>query len=349
VSRPAVSFIAWGRVTERSSEIAAALGGEARCFYSLGIARRPLVPVRYLLSAAQTVGYLLRHRPRALIVTNPPIFPGLIAWIYVRLTGAAAVLDSHPGSFGLKGDWVSARFLPLHRYLVRRMSATLVTDERLANVVFAWGGWPEIVHEAPPGWRVAPPRRAEGVLRLLLVTVFDPDEPVAEVVKAVKAAAKQGGIELRITGDPARCVQAIRAAAASAPIEFTGYLRGDEYRRALEAADVVLALTTEPNSIVRAGCEAVYARRPLIVSDWRASREAFPYAVHVANDAVSIGAGIQRARAEHERLRAAADDAYDVQEERWLRQLAALRHRLRLDAHERSEALVVARSGGARA
>ncbi len=343
MSRPAVAFIAWGRVTDRSSEIAAALGGEARCFYSFGIARRPLVPVRYLLSAAHTVAYLLRRRPRSLIATNPPIFPGLIAWIYARLTGAAAVLDSHPGSFGLKGDWVSAQLLPLHRCLVRRMSATLVTDERLANVVLGWGGWPEIVHEAPPGWRVAPPRRAERVLRLLLVTVFDPDEPVAEVV----AAVQQDGIELRITGDPGRCAQSVRVAAASAPIGFTGYVRGDEYRRELEAADVVLALTTEPNSIVRAGCEAVYARRPLIVSDWQASREAFPYAVHVANDALSIGAGIRRARAEHDRLRAAVDDAYDFQEERWLRQLGALRRRLRLGADERSETLAAVGSGGA--
>src|SRR5690348_6372387 len=82
-----VSFIAWSEDGDRAEEIAAALGGEARIFYDLHIVRKPLVPVRYALSAMRMTAYLAWRRPRALIVTNPPIFPGLLAFAYTRLTG----------------------------------------------------------------------------------------------------------------------------------------------------------------------------------------------------------------------------------------------------------------------
>jgi hypothetical protein len=316
--RPRVAFVAWTTVPGRSEEIAAALDGEARCFYP-GWSRRHAL-LRYAVSALQTIAYLAARRPRAVIASNPPVVPGLLAWLYSRLTGSVLVLDSHAGSFGRKGDRVSARLLPVHAWLARRAGLTLVADESLAALVRTWGGRPLVVHEAPPPWSVAPAAEPDDPLRLLLVTVFADDEPVGAAVEA----AKRTRVELVLTGEPSRCPPAVREAAARAGAHFAGYLRGDAYRREIEAADVVATLTTEPSSVMRAACEAVYAGRPLIVSDWPALRRAFPYAIHVENDGAAIARGIGRARSEHARLRQQAAAARDVQVRRWQDQLAAL-------------------------
>jgi hypothetical protein len=318
--RPAVAFVAWTTVPGRAEEFAAALGGDARCFYPFRTPRRRLVPARYAVSALQTAGYLALRRPRAVIATNPPVVPGLLAWLYGRLTGAVFVLDSHAGSFGRKGDRVSARLLPVHRWLARRAALTLVADESLAALVRSWGGRPLVVHEAPPAWSVAAAGEPADPIRLLLVTVFADDEPVG----AALDAARRTPVSLVLTGDPDRCPPAVRDAAERVGARFAGYLRGDAYRRALETSDVVATLTTEPSSVMRAACEAVYAGRPLIVSDWPAARQAFPYAIHVANEGSAIAQGIERARREHARLRRLAETARDVQVRRWREQLAAL-------------------------
>ena len=115
-----IVFFAWSSVAGRSREIAAAIGGESRCYYDLRIARRALVPVRYFLSALRTLGYLVVRRPRALIVTNPPVFVSLLAYPYAVITGAPLLLDSHPDAFRKDGP---SRKLPPHPRLARSSRA----------------------------------------------------------------------------------------------------------------------------------------------------------------------------------------------------------------------------------
>lgn len=322
--RPPVAFVAWSPVGGRSQEIAAALGGEARAIYGQGRFGKLSVIARYLRSSVQTARYLRRRRPRAVIATNPPLLPGLIAWAYARRSGARVALDSHPGGFGLQGDRVSAALQPLHAWLARRVAVTLVTDARLAERVEAWGGRAEIVHEAPIAWHGRPRAALRARPRVLFVCIFQRDEPVAAVIEAARLAPE---LDVEITGDLDRCPPELRER-APANVRFTGFLSGQRYESAVLDADLVLALTTEPSSVMRAGYEAVYAQRPLVVSGWPASRELFPHAVPVDNDAAGIAAGLRRAAAEHERLLAAAPAALALQRQRWERQLAALRRRL---------------------
>jgi glycosyltransferase involved in cell wall biosynthesis len=326
MSRPAVSFIAWSPVAGRSQEIARALGGEARCFYSRGRFGKLSVLGRYARSTLETMRYLRTRRPRTVIVTNPPLIPGLLAWAYARRSGARVALDSHPGGFGLQGDRVSRVLQPLHAWLARRATATLVTDKRLAVRVEMWGGRPEIVHEAPVDW--APedgrPQARHARPRVLFVCVFQRDEPVADVIEAARRAPE---LDLHVTGDLGKCRDRLRES-APANVHFTGFLSGADYERAVRDADVVLALTTERSSVVRAGYEAVYAERPLVVSDWPASREVFPHALHVENEPPAIVAGLRQAIHERDRLLAVAPWALALQRSRWERQLEALQEHL---------------------
>jgi glycosyltransferase involved in cell wall biosynthesis len=322
--RPSVSFIAWSPIGGRSEEIADALGGEARCFYRRGRFGKLSVLGRYGWSAVATLRYLRVRRPRTVIATNPPIFPALLAFAYARARGARLALDSHPGGFGLQGDRVSRLLQPLHAWLARRAATTLVTDDRLARRVGGWGGRADIVHEAPVDWRGQPRRALRPRPRVLFVCIFQRDEPVAEVLEAARRCPE---LDIHVTGDPAKCPSKLRDGAPP-NVRFVGFLTGEDYERAVLDADVVLALTTEPSSVVRAGYEAVYAERPLVVSDWPAAREVFPHAVRAANDAPGVAAGLRRAVSEHERLVRLAPEALELQRARWDEQLAGLRARL---------------------
>ncbi len=317
--RPIVSFIAWAEDSGRANEIAESLGGEAKTFFDLQIVWKPLVPLRYVLSAIRTWAYLLLRRPRAIIVTNPPIFPGLIAFAYCKIARAPFLLDSHPSAFGSAPMF--KRLRPIHVWLVRHAATTLVTVGELTDIVTAWGGRAEIVHEAPPQHLAAPASPLTGRPRVLYIGRFAGDEPTGEVLEAARLVPE---VDVLVTGDERKCSTALRA---SAPpnVTFTGYLHGGDYDRALEQADVIIVLTGHPQAVNRGAYEAVYAGRPVIISDLPAMTPLFPYAIYVSNDGASIADGIRSAIDRHSELLAMAPLASSLQEQRWQQQLEDLR------------------------
>jgi glycosyltransferase involved in cell wall biosynthesis len=320
--RPPVSFIAWSSVAGRSQEVAEALGGDWKCFFDFGFVDARLIPLRYLASAIRTCLYLAIRRPRAVIASNPPIFPGLIAYLYGRLSGAPVVLDSHPSAFGFyESKKMVTLTMPIHRFLIPRVRGTIVTNDELVRAVEEQGGEATIVHEAPPVWEVAAPRPLAGRPVVLYVGIFADDEPA----EAVAAAARElPEVDFWMTGDRRRCPPEL-AASAPANLRLTGFLGPAAFRDAIERADVMMTLTERPEAVNRAANEAVWAQRPLIVSDWPTLAEFFPRAVRVSNSPDSIAAGVSEALARHEELRAAAAPALEEQRRRWESQLASLR------------------------
>lgn len=319
VTRPAVSFIAWAEDSGRAHEIARALGGEACALYGLRIVWKPLVPLRYLLNAIGMCGYLLARRPRAVIVTNPPIFPALVALCYCTLTRAPLLLDSHPSAFS--DAPVAKQVAGVHAWLTRRATTTMVTVPELAEIVTGWGGRAAIVHEAPPAHRASPAFPLSGRARIVYIGRFAADEPTAEVVQAARLVPE---VDVIITGDDRKCpMQVLRSAPAN--VTFTGFLRGDDYDRALDSADVIMVLTRHPLAVNRGAYEAVYFERPLIISDLPAMTPLFPYAISVRNDSAGIARGVRSAIERHPYLVSACLDARALQEQRWKHQLDRLR------------------------
>lgn len=319
MSRPIV-FFAWSSVAGRSHEIAAAIGGESRCYYDLRIARRALVPVRYLLSALRTLGYLIGRRPRALIVTNPPVFVSLLAYPYAVITGAPLLLDSHPDAF--RTDGPHARFLRIHAWLARRARATLVTTDELVAQVEAWGGTGVVVHEPEPDWVVDSVAPLPARPRILVLGSLSRDEPVDEVLAA---AGELRDLDFELTGDTRRCDPMV-VESAPGNVTFLGFLDRGEYVAALERASVAVVLTTWLDwAVPRSAYDAVYARRPLVVTASPVLHDFFPYAVAVDNDHASIAAGIREAVAHHAELVGTTSAALTLQSGRWRGQLERLR------------------------
>jgi glycosyltransferase involved in cell wall biosynthesis len=319
-----LTFVAWGAVAGRSAELAADLEGRSLCLFPPG-RRRPPVLVRWILSAAATAAHVWRRRPEVVVVTNPPLVAGLVAWAVGRSVGARVALDSHPGGFGAQGDRVATRLQPLHRWLARRVDVSIVAAPVWQDRILSWGGQAMVVHEAPGDWQftaVARHRR----LRVLYVGRFAPDEPWEAVLEAARATPEY---DVHLTGDPRHCGADRRQVPDN--VRFLGYLDPVRYRHAVVEADVVVCLTTEPGSVMRAACEAVWVGRPIVVSDWPISRELFPFAVHVANGGEELAIGLRRVDVDFGELAASGLAAYRLQRERWELQRRELRARLQLD------------------
>jgi len=322
-----MSFIAWVPEASRAGSISRALDGEWRTFYDLRIHRKVLVPVRYLLSAVRTIAYLVRHRPRAVIVQTPPVPAAALVLAWARVAGVPVVLDTHPASFGLDGRAFHRMMMPLLARLAPRVAGCIVTTPELGRQISDWNGRPLIVHEAPMVWaEEAEPHACSDRRRALFICTFVPDEPLMEVLEA---ARRVPDVTVQITGDLRRRPPRAKAAAPG-NVEWVGYLVGEQYVSALANADVVLALTDRPESVQRSAHEAVDALRPLVLSEWPHMRELFPYAVLVENDPGSIAAGIEEALRRCEELSALAPDARGAQHRRWREQLGQLRAALGL-------------------
>lgn len=318
-----VLFLAWTRTSGRSHEIATALGGNARPVFPERLSAKKLFPLRYAYSLVVSIAVLAKLRPAAVIVTNPPIFPGLVVKAWSVLTRRPYVLDSHPSSFGAKNHRISQRLIGVHRWLARGAAVTMVTTREWVDVLQSWGAKGLIVHEAPPLWSAGPVPELSAVSRprVLFPGVFSGDEPV-DLVWAVARLRPQ--VEFRVTGLRSRCPeQLLRDLPKN--VTLVGYLDAGAFAAEVDGAHAVLALTTEPTSVMRCGYEAVYSRRPLIVSDWPAGQDAFPHAVHAANDAEALATAVDLALSPAWRDEALLDLALKEQMYRWNQQLDALR------------------------
>jgi glycosyltransferase involved in cell wall biosynthesis len=324
--RPPVAFLAWTDRTERADEIAESLGGVARRFDGYRLRGRATAPLRYVLNTAATAWWLVRRRPRAVITQNPPVFLGLIAWIYGCVARTPVLLDSHPASFGRKDAGIWRLLLPVHRFLAVRARLVLVTGAELAAEVHRWGGRAAEVHEAPPvGLTATPALKLDGRLKVFYVGVFAPDEPIEAVIEAARLTPT---VDVLVTGDVRRAPAGLVEGAPD-NVTFVGFLRRDDYRAGLADAHAVMALTTESSSVVRSGYEAVYAGRPLVTSDWPVLRETFPYAVHVMGRSAELAAALEGLEQRYEDLRSDTAAALAHQQATWANQRAAIEEAIR--------------------
>ena len=326
MSRPALSVVGWTTVSGRLHEVAEALGGEAHIIYPFGKHATGSAGkiLRYLASMLITASYLARRRPRAVMVVNPPVLAPIVPIIYGRLTGAPVIIDSHPGGFGAQGDALSAKLQPIHRWAARRAAAVTVSMGEWADKVVAWGGRGLLLHEAPGEWTagLASPTAPGERPQVLWIGVFHRDEPV-EVL--LDLAARMPEVDVLVTGDPAKAPEAFHAPDRPSNLILLGYLDQTDYRAALLAADVVVVLTTDRTSVMRSAYEAVYALKPLVVTDFPVLREFFPDAVYASNDGESLALAVKSALADWNALVALAPAARVRQIERWEGQLGALR------------------------
>ncbi|MDQ5816613.1 MAG: glycosyltransferase family 4 protein [Actinomycetota bacterium] len=310
--------VAWAPYSRRSEMFARELGGPLHCVHYLRFQFPLHAPIKYILQSIRTLWVLLRDRPDAVHVQNPPFICGLIVDVYCRLTGARFVTEHHSAAFGRAWAWAK----PIQRYLSRRAVTNIVTSDHWAQVMSSWGAEALVMHDPfldlPEG--EAYPLK-EG-FNLAFIGTFASDEPIEEVLGS---AALVPDVNFYITGDLRKATERLRSGAPP-NVTFTGFLdlNGD-YLGLLRGADAVMVLTTRDNTLQLAGCEAIAVGKPLVTSDWSYLRDLFAGGtVFVRPSAKSIAAGVEEIRVRRLELQEELDAFRAERRLEWNRRLAQL-------------------------
>jgi glycosyltransferase involved in cell wall biosynthesis len=139
------------------------------------------------------------------------------------------------------------------------------------------------------------------------------NEPVEEILDACRLLPE---VRFLLTGDADELPEAVRAR-AGANVEFTGYLRGEEYEECLRSSDVGMVLSLR-NDLSAGAFECLGMGLPMILSDWPNPREHFEEAaVFVACDAEAIARGVSRVEADYPAMRRNVDAVRSRRTEDW--------------------------------
>jgi hypothetical protein len=178
--------------------------------------------------------------------------------------------------------------LALTRWVLRQADLTIVTNPQLAELVLAEGGRPFVLPDRVPQAPALRGINLEGASRVVLICTYAPDEPVREVIEAVRDL----DITLYVTGNKKKCDPSLFATAPS-KVLFTDFLQEEEYWEYLAACDGIVDLTTMPNCLVCGGYEAAALGQPLLLSSSAAASNLFgDAAVYTDNTSADIRRGM---------------------------------------------------------
>src|SRR5689334_9195367 len=113
--RGRLELLTWDPVCQRSVSIAERLGQPLHTVHYLAYRRPAIAPIKYVLQFVKTMFLLRALRPTMTVVSNPPPFAALTAWLHHKLHGGHFAIDAHTGVF-LEPKWRA--FAPLNRFLI---------------------------------------------------------------------------------------------------------------------------------------------------------------------------------------------------------------------------------------
>jgi glycosyltransferase involved in cell wall biosynthesis len=166
-----------------------------------------------------------------------------------------------------------------------------VTNDFLANLVRQLKGKPFVLPDMIPRLMQTGAAQLKGKHNILLISSFGQDEPIKEVIEAIKHFEDKENVYLYITGN-CKKLDELTYKAAPSNVVFTGFLEEQEFINILFSVDAVIVLTTADYTMLCGCYEAVSARKPLITSDKDVLREYFKGAIFVDNSAIGISNAI---------------------------------------------------------
>ena len=292
-------FISWAKL-RRADTIAERLGMPSLAIKRFRRGGSPLFTLfRYAVQSVETLLALARRRPRVVFVTSPPVFAALPVYLYALVSRTRYVMDCHSGCF-LDAHW--RRWDRLQRFLARRAVLVIAHNAENAAVLEAWKAPFTVLPSIPPDLDGAGPADARPTERRPLavyVCSFKDDEPVEALLDAARALP---GLDFAVSGRaPPRIAKLLPPNA-----RLTGFLPDEDYNRLLGSADLVIALTTRPGTLLYGAQEAIALGKPLVLSRTPTLEAYFSEGtVFAANEPDALARGIRDALARREELGAA--------------------------------------------
>lgn len=278
-------FISWTRGNPRTRDLGRRLPLDVVFVHSEGN-----LLVRYTRQVLGTWKALRTSAPHVIFIMLPP-FPLLVtAWFYSKIHGSRLVADMHTGAFNdPRWKWS----LPLTMLLLRGQTA-IVTNSFLSTLCREKKVNAEVLHD------VIEERGSGNVSRerntVLCPVSYANDEPIDEILLAAGLTPELKWI---LTGKAPSDVKK----AAPKNVTFTGFVTDAEFEALMESSELVLALTTRPHTMQRAGYEALSFGVPQVTSDFAVLREFLDTAaLYTSPDAKNIADAVSTAFAQLETL-----------------------------------------------
>ncbi len=277
---------------------------------SISIADRLGVPLMAMTSrrhrllkhphfALKTLGLLIRHQPRVLIIQSPSILLNLLAVLVKPLFRFRLVVDAHNGGV-YSCEPLSDRIKWLYPFLHKRADVTIVTNKILAELVEENGGSPSILVDPMPHLEARESRLRPR--QFTFICTFAADEPFLEVFKAADLVPPD--VTIHVTGNVSAHRSQLPEETPS-NINFTGFLPEEDFVDLLASSEAVIDLTTWPDCLVCGGYESMALGTPLILSDSPVNRETFVGGVlYCDNTAAGIAEAVKKVLAMGPALRA---------------------------------------------
>ncbi|MFF1831736.1 glycosyltransferase [Paenarthrobacter sp. NPDC058040] len=263
-------FVSWIDFHGRSEGIARRLGIDE---WSDGGGSGPL-PLRYLRLWVSTWKFLRGYKPTEVIVMQPPI----VALLAVRTAVGKQVRicgDLHTGTFyDPKWKWAAK----LVAKLLGAPNLAIVTNQALAAKAEEHGAEALVLHDLIETYPETGDlgdfedrnlATLQAKQYVLVPITYSYDEPLNELAAATHLAPD---VKWVFTG---RAPDSFAAACNPANTVFPGFVSRAEYLRLLGHANVLVAPTTEEDTMQRAGYEAMCAGKALITSDTAVLKEFF--------------------------------------------------------------------------
>lgn len=293
------AFVAWAPHAGRTQGFIDRLGLTPIYVHYLQFRKPVYAPLKYIPQSVSTLHKLYQADPNIVFIMAPPIFAVATVYIYCLSRKVPYVIDCHSGVFESK-KWRWS--LPLLRFFGRRAAAVIVTNITHRNIVDSWPANSVILSDPPP---TIPALSDEGQKFLdeeyvVVINSFSPDEAVGEMLSA---AARIPEVKFYVTGNTDRA-KADWLANSPVNVTFTGWLPDDQYWYLLKHANALVSLTTNDNTILRGGWEAMYLGQPLFISKTQTLMDYFHSGtVFVKNTPDEIAEGIASGLAIESQLR----------------------------------------------
>lgn len=243
---------------------------------------------RYVKSVCITIVKLYQRRRGIVVTQNPSLVLSFLALLLKPLFKYTLIVDAH--NAGIYPTTASLQWIA--DFINRHANFIIVTNAALMARVKELGGNPILLPDPLPDVQHYLKRdEIRSIKSALFICSWASDEPYFEVFAA---AEKLPQITFFVTGKSKGREKGYHTALPS-NVTLTGYLPDEEYHDLLNNSDVIIDLTTRDNCLVCGAYEAVAASTPFVVSDTVALRHYFRSGGEfVANDAVSIAAGVEK-------------------------------------------------------
>lgn len=248
-----------------------------------------------------TTVLMFRYRPKGIIVQNPSVVLAFWAVLMRRILGYRLVVDAH--NEGIRPFYQKlGRIQFIYKLIQKGADLTLVTNERLAEVVRRNGGVPFVLQDRLPVFPDAAATALRGQYKIVCISTYAKDEPYQAVIEAARGLSPD--YVVYFTGNDKRLSPEVVRHLPSNVI-LTGYLSEEAYLGLLKGCDVVVDLTGLEDCLVCGAYEAVALGKPLVLTDTPALRDYFyKGSVYTQNHPEEIRGAIRTAVMNRENLSA---------------------------------------------